>query len=356
MKSFLTTAKAAQKLLNWASDFRWQIQNQLFASRKTRLEANSERPKKILWPWFWRTGLIPLDSHPILPAGAKIVCMGSCFANEIRHALAHKGFLACPRAMNEEMLGKISDLSREASEWGPYNGIVHYQWYNVLSILQEIQFSLKLRERPSEEWRLATGGIQDPFHRYLYAPSSQNSWSLRNEIWDRLAEDLRAADAFIFTFGLAEIWRNGANSLVYCLEPQLPLAERPKDLEVHFMNFTETTQALKELVETLRTQGNKPVFFTVSPIPLAMTRRKISVVTANTWAKSMLRAAVGEVCDNAQGVYYFPSYEAVMSEPGAFRDDDGRHVKRHKVDEIVDTFIEAYGKKCSNPGLPEPEA
>lgn len=346
MKScFSATAKATQKVLAQVSDFRWQVQNQWVYSRRTRLEANSARPKKVLWPWFWRTGLIPLEPDPVLRPGSKIICMGSCFANEIRHALSQRGFQACPRPMDKEMLALLTESSRESSEWGSYNGIVHYQWYNVLSILQEIQFSLHLRERAEEFWELKTGEIQDPFHRYTYSPSREASLRLRNKIWDQLAEDLKTADGFIFTFGLAEIWKNSTEGLVYCLEPQLPLAERPRDLDVHFMDFAETTQAIRRLVDTLRSLGNKPIFLTVSPIPLAMTRKKMSVVTANTWAKSMIRAAVDEVCDASKGVYYFASYEAVLSDPGAFRNDDGRHVNRHKVKQIVDTFIEAYGEK-----------
>jgi len=72
---------------------------------------------------------------------------------------------------------------------------------------------------------------------------------------------------------------------------------------------------------------------TVSPVPLLSTFRDVDVLVANTYSKSVQRAAIDEFIADADGVDYFPSYEFVMlSNPTiAWSRGDYRHVNADLV-------------------------
>ena len=99
-------------------------------------------------------------------------------------------------------------------------------------------------------------------------------------------------------------------------------------------NYADVSKIV-ELVTDVR--GDAKIVFTVSPVPLFMTRTDVGCVVANTESKAVLRAVAGQIARDHPNVTYFPSYEICMNTPIAF-DADGRHVRRDTVNTIMDAF------------------
>jgi hypothetical protein len=88
------------------------------------------------------------------------------------------------------------------------------------------------------------------------------------------------------------------------------------------------------------------ILVTVSPVPLDATFTGADVVTANSYSKSVLRAAASEWSQNHRNISYFPSYEIVMN---SARDRawfmDGRHVRHDMVAHVMEVFADAYARQ-----------
>ena len=85
------------------------------------------------------------------------------------------------------------------------------------------------------------------------------------------------------------------------------------------------------------------IIVTVSPVSLAATFRPDDVLVANTYSKSVQRAAV-EAFVMTHDAYYFPSYEYVTltDRKFAWADRDFRHVRQETVDRIMADVLLAY--------------
>ena len=82
---------------------------------------------------------------------------------------------------------------------------------------------------------------------------------------------------------------------------------------------------------------------TVSPVPLGRTFTDLDVVVANVESKCLLRTAAGEMARRFENVHYFPSFE-ICGASGEVYEDDGRHVRRNVVQQIVRLFTAQHRK------------
>lgn len=83
---------------------------------------------------------------------------------------------------------------------------------------------------------------------------------------------------------------------------------------------------------------------TVSPVALERTYTNQDVIVANMMSKSTLRSAAGTLSIQADGVDYFPSYEAAMvSDPNLVWMGDRRNITDWMVTQIIKTFTQSYG-------------
>ena len=85
------------------------------------------------------------------------------------------------------------------------------------------------------------------------------------------------------------------------------------------------------------------MILTVSPVPLTSTFTSADVAVANTYSKSVLRAAVEELIAERPRADYFPSYESVvLTERKLAWLDDQVHVSSEFVQFNVDRMIRRY--------------
>ena len=105
-------------------------------------------------------------------------------------------------------------------------------------------------------------------------------------------------------------------------------------------------KVLRDLRDLLLRHRRKPLrmLLTVSPVPLLSTFRDMDVLVANSYSKSVQRAAIDAFVAETDGADYFPSYEyVVLSDPRiAWSRGDYRHVSADLVARIMSSVLQCY--------------
>ena len=164
------------------------------------------------------------------------------------------------------------------------------------------------------------------------------------------ADEFAKAGAFVFTFGLAEVWEDKETGGVFWRG----VPEEIFDADRHVFRLSsveENAANIRQIIEHCRAMNrDAPVVLTLSPVPLMATFREVSCITADAVSKSVLRVALDQVVrDGREGVYYWPSYEVVkwvgphLDWPAyGLHNRKPRDVSKKLVAAIIDAFVEAY--------------
>jgi hypothetical protein len=157
-----------------------------------------------------------------------------------------------------------------------------------------------------------------------------------------------AADHFIFTFGMTEVFRCNRSGRIACQVPGYGGGGGAGECSYVQSDFAENLAAVRRILDLIAVaRPEATVFVTVSPVPLKRSFSGVDVVVANTLSKSTLRAVLAEAVTGRDSAVYFPSYEAVISEGAAAFIEDGRHVRRDLVEDITRTFLNCYFGEAS---------
>jgi len=288
--------------------------------------------------------------------------MGSCFALEIRHQFAERGYATFPRYFDIEfdptqaMLSKLPELD-------------DFSHFSIASILQEFEnilaprpllspdyfFDLSRDDSIKRQIRLFLRSMrrtlrgqeppkfdakwQDPFRKHVFAIDFDTIRSVASAITEKEREGAERADLFIFTLGMTEVWLEKKSKLAVCNSYGGRVDEQL--CEFKDLSLADTLEKTEQLIRTVRKiNPRSDIVLTVSPIPLQRTSKNESIVTANAASKAKQRAAATEICSQFENVFYFPSFE--LSQDEDFYESDGRHVTRNKVNYIVDNFLRWY--------------
>ena len=285
----------------WHQDevFRYPDERRAFTGHLSRLIREQILP-----------GHVP--AAPLLEADDSVVTMGSCFARELRDHLTQRGFAS-------------------GNFWIP-SGL-----NNTFAILDFISWCV-------------TGSDTGAGFRYDRFDDGQIRQWLPEEKRDRYEQRLREAGAFVFTFGLAEVWQDRETGGVFWRG----IPEKIFDADRHVFRLTtveENEQNIVRIVELIRSVNpDAPIVLTLSPVPLLATFRGQSCMTADAVSKSVLRVAI-DLAESRKlpNVWYWPSFEVVRWAGGhlpwpayGIPDRRARHVTRYLVAEIIDAFVEAF--------------
>ena len=292
------------------------------------------RKPNTTWQRFWADRLVTFVKNPLVQRKDRFFLLGSCFAEESRVALndalgqGHVG---------PDMSSVVFDPAVSRIDELPERN--HMNTYNAFSILQEIERILGLwSPGPSDYWQL-DGRVQCPYRRLVFSKTPE----ILAEVTARLDAAFRAgfaaADHFVFTYGMTEVFINRASGKVANQRPRYGRAGIEQVL-YHGSNFAENFAAITRTVDLITAQKPEAkIFVTVSPVPLARTFSDNDIVAANTRSKATLRAVLAEVAEARPNVIYFPSYEAVLAAGDLAWMPDGRHVRREVVDRITRAFV-----------------
>ncbi|WP_424973638.1 GSCFA domain-containing protein [Dinoroseobacter sp. S124A] len=262
-----------------------------------------------------------------------VFAMGSCFAREIETALAASGMTVLSRDLD---LGPIG-----ASLEDPAN---FFNAYTVPAMATELRWALErdsfpgaplfypLREDDSAYRDLTLGSAKLAFPR-------DEILAFRHRALDVTAR-VAEADLIVLTLGHVESWRDIVLDIPLNIAPPPAVCARfPERFAFEVLGYDQILAGLREIHGLLSRVRTKPLrmLLTVSPVPLRATFRDMDVLLANSYSKSVQRAAVDAFVAEAEGVDYFPSYECVtLSDPAAaWTEGDFRHVAPDLVARIM---------------------
>ena len=255
---------------------------------------------------YFLKGLVPEQGY--IRKETPITAFGSCFAENISNYLHAKEY---------NILGKNLDLGAHIIRFG--EGIV-----NSFAILQQLEWALADKAMPEDLW----------------FSKDKEVATASNEIKELTKEILLKTEVFIFTLGLSEVWFDNNSGEALWRAVPLHLFD-PKRHVFRQTTVSENASNIKRIIELI--QEKRPeakIIFTLSPIPLMATFRPIPCLIANSVSKGTLRCALDEVLRNANypNVFYFPSYELVLSNGSNPYQDDNRHVKPGIIQGVMRIF------------------
>ncbi len=290
------------------------------------------------WKRFALDRTITTVPKPLVSRQDKFFLMGSCFAEEIRLALEHE--LGAGHVGPDYRQLEFDKACIQVDELPERN---HLNTYNASSILQEIERALNLWKPATDDFWEVGERVQCPYRRLVFADTLANLNRVSDDLDAVLRKGFSEADHFVFTFGMTEIFINRASGKVSNQKPGYGFGGGKHETTFHQAGFAENLATMERLVDLIAKQKpNARIFVTVSPVPLKRTFSDSDIFVANSFSKSTLRAALGQLASNRPNVEYFPSYEVVMAAGSDAWEADGRHVRRALVEEITAGFVASY--------------
>jgi len=327
--------------------------NAVYSSSSSQAFENARKNKLRRYPAPDAGGerLYPLVSPSVSPSFSigkadSVFAIGSCFARNLEGALHKAGMNVLSRKIE---LGKIGDDVGAATNF--------LNKYNASSILNDLKWALDRDSFPGEDiiYSVSDEVYCDPQLGLIRLPYPlADIMDMRARYLDAMAQ-VAMADVVIITLGYVETWYDKELDLYLNIAPPPRLcAKFPDRFEFRVLGFEDVLQALEDIYALLKTHRKKPLkmLLTVSPVPLVSTFRDVDVLVANTYSKSVQRAAAETFVAGKQDVDYFPSYEFVtLSNPAiCWARGDYRHVSPDIVARIMSNVLVSYAPDFDVPG------
>jgi len=261
--------------------------------------------------------------EPIFTKQSRIMTMGSCFAMRIR-------------------------------EWMQRN----QQVSDTVFVPEGLNNSFAVRQ--FIEWALTGNRSSDAYWYDQAADKGIFKWESEEE-QSQIKEKFKQYDGFVITFGLSEVWRDKNTKGVFWRG----VPDGMFDVEKHecvISTVEENYDNMKRIIELIREHcGDKPIIFTLSPVPLNATFVGRPCVVSDCVSKSILRVAIEQINQlNFNNWYYWPSFELAKWVPAhmdvkSFGGDpkpdkkgnkltDSRHVAEWAVSNIIQNFVKKFFK------------
>ncbi len=287
------------------------------------------------------------ESEWKMNAGAKVLLVGSCFADEIGEKMVRGGFDAMvnpfgtlynPASIAVNLLRALSEKEVELPR---------------SSIIPSVGASISTWGTPVDRCgaRRLTGvghtvfeDAEGRWHSWLHHSSFSSTDVATvveriNSTTHRVADFLRGADVLIVTLGTAIIYRLKETGMLVanCHKQPDSLFVRER---LNAYDIVDQWQMLLQLLESVNPKLK--VIFTVSPI-----RHKRDGYHVNQISKGILLQAVDEIVNGQlpnSKCGYFPSYEIMMDELRDYRfyADDMIHPSTQAVEYIWQRFQDTY--------------
>lgn len=313
--------------------------------------ADQQQPDWRFWSDFFANPNIVIRQQKVLRPDDAVFTIGSCFALEIRRALAEQGFTtypdyaAVPYERGQEIFDKIPPRIMPAH-------------YDTFTMRQEIETALgawpdrargywTVRDAPVNEMLKTPEVTQDPYRKLTYATTPERLAGLADRITAIVREGLDRARVVVITLGLTEVWQHTETGKYICRPPDTGYGGGHGLAKFKLSTFMENYENMRALLDLLfATYPDKHVILSVSPVRLEATYSKVDVGTANLESKSILRAVAGQIArDYPEQVTYYPSFEMAMAGVGSMTgtgyvfEADGRHVQPSFIDMVTKAFL-----------------
>lgn len=283
-------------------------------------------------------------------ASKRVATAGSCFAQHIGKALRARGLNYMDYEPAPPFLGAV-DADRLG--YGVYSG----RYGNIYTVRQLRQLFEEAfgRRQPQDAIWTRDGRYYDALRPGMEPKgfgSIDEVRALRASHLARLRALFRELDLFVFTLGLTEAWASRQDGTVYPVAPGVIAGHYdPDEHELKNFRYPEVYEDLSAfLLELREINPAAQMLLTVSPVSLAATATANHVLVATTYSKSVLRAVAGDLAEDREGLFYFPSYEVITGAPTRhmYYNPDLRTVCQAGVNEVMRHFFaEAPGSSAA---------
>lgn len=308
---------------------------------------------------FWRRSISAVEAHLVDPVthprftvtkDARVATAGSCFAQHISRRISRSGY---SYLVTEDRCDLPAD-ERIVAGYGLFPARFG-NIYTTVQLLQLFEEAFGERDGLSDAWQRPDGRYVDPLRQQV----EPDGYATADCVMQDRARHLpcvrsmfEQADVFIFTLGLTEAWRSRIDSTVFSAAPGVVGGVFDPNLH-EFVNFSleETYAALREFLAKFHTVNPAvKILLTVSPVPLMATYEDRSVLSSNTYSKSVLRIAADMAIRDHDWVDYFPSYEIITGSfaGGIYYGPDHREVNELGVAHAMRCFMRNYTDEGSN--------
>lgn len=276
----------------------------------------------------------------------RIMTIGSCFAREVESALSRLGFTLPSLSLEMPDEERMSEIP---------NDILNK--YTIQSMANEIEWAFAPPQVADSDLFVTAGnGLwHDPHLVHNVKPASLERLALRRQAVLRTMRHLPECRIVVVTLGLAEAWYDAKLDLyLNSMPPQAALIAEPDRFRLDVLSYDDIYSGIERLLDLLKQYGHPEhkVLMTVSPVPFKATFSGTDAIAANSYSKSVQRAAVEAAVRRHSNVDYFPSYEIVTltDRKVAFKLDN-IHVNEDLIAEIMSRAVAAYvpGQKAKKP-------
>lgn len=317
---------------------------------------------------FWRkvvTNVPPfaVNPHPrcaftIAPAD-KVATGGSCFAQRVAEAIRSAGF---NYYLTESPPSGMTEAEAASRQFGTYSARYGNLYY-TRQIVQLFDRAYGRFEPELKAWLRDDGRYVDPFRPTIEPEGFASEAEVIGARDAHLAAVRRlfeTLDVLVLTLGQTEGWRWRADGAALPLAPGVSGGSFDSDLyECVNAGAAEVLADLDGFLERLWSVNPAArVILTVSPVPMIATYMDRHVLESNSYSKSVLRAAAGEiVARNDPRTMYFPSYDIITSNvnAGRYYNEDQRTISDAGVRHVMRLFLSTFaGDRTSAPRFPAP--
>ncbi|HIE83664.1 MAG TPA: hypothetical protein EYQ00_07380, partial [Dehalococcoidia bacterium] len=177
-------------------------------------------------------------------------------------------------------------------------GREHMNFYNTFTVRLQIEQMLGIwKQSPDDYWNVrrakklpwGPSGCQDPYRRLTYGQTPEVLERTIASINKAMRAGFEEATAFIFTFGMTEVFVNQKSGKVAAQKPLYADGGGELETTLHVSTFQENLDNVLATIDLIHSRKpNAPIVVSVSPVPLERTFQNRDIVTVNTESKSIL--------------------------------------------------------------------
>ena len=268
----------------------------------------------------------------------RIFTIGSCFARNIEAHLAQLGMNVAAADLSFPEHLRVS---------GP-DGAALMNKFVVMSIENELRWALEPGASFPEEtlWEVEPHRFKDPHLSGGLPPQSREHVLERRQLITDWFRTITQSRLVVITLGLAEAWYDRNYQTYFNMAP-LPAIRKTRggELELHLLSYDDILASLNRIHALLSEHlaADWKLLITVSPVAMGGTFSNRDALVANTYSKSVQRAAVEAFVRSHHNIDYFPSYESiVLSDRSLAYEEDQAHVASGAVRSNVIRMTRQY--------------
>ncbi|HEV7438016.1 MAG TPA: GSCFA domain-containing protein [Methylobacterium sp.] len=311
---------------------------------------------------FWRKAVTNVPPFAVDPSPSdtfaisradRVATAGSCFAQRVAEALRETGY---NYYVTEAAPAGASPAEAQARQFGTFSA----RYGNLYYARQFIQLFDRAYGRFTPEltaWERADGRLVDPFRPTIEPAGFDSVAAIEAARAAHFAEVRRlfeTLDVFVITLGLTEGFRWRADGAALPLAPGVAGGTYdPAQYDFVNAGAGEVAADLRGFLDRLWSVNPAArIIITVSPVPMIATYLDRHVMVSNSYSKSVLRAAAGEVCGiDDPRLVYFPSYDLVTANvnAGRYYNEDQRTVTDAGVRHVMRAFLNTFSADEAGP-------